>query len=235
MEKYDKYDKYEKYDKYDKYDKYSKHSKYTSHHHHRGSSYRARSPLYHRSPRHSPRYTPHRSPHHTPRGSSRHSIRHSPRHSPHRPFPIHSRSRSRSRSPYRPPNRYNSEIERIIEEGRRQALEAKRFDCTVFMYSLGHGVNERKIFDFFSEYNVGTIIDIKLLRDSKTKKSKNCCYVEFDSKEKAELAIGLNGKKLCGVPCQIVASQAEKNRYALAAKYKKLSKQNGDAGINGNV
>ena len=95
----------------------------------------------------------------------------------------------------------------MIEEAQKQASQAKKFDCTVFMYSLGHGVNERKIFDFFCE------------------KSKNCCYVEFNSKEKAELAIGLNGKKLCGVPCQIVASQAEKNRYALAAKYKKLSKQ----------
>ena len=227
MEKY-------KYDKYDKYDKYSKHSKYISHHHHRGSPYRLRSPLYHRSPRHSPHYTPRRSPRLSPHRSSRHSPYHSPRHSPRRPFPLH--SRSRSRSPYRPPYRYNSEIEKIIEEGRRQALEAKRFDCTVFMYSLGHGVNERKIYDFFCEYNVGTIIDIKLLRDSKTKKSKNCCYVEFDSKEKAELAIALNGKKLCGVPCQIVASQAEKNRYALAAKYKKeLSKQNGNIGISGNV
>ena len=102
------------------------------------------------------------------------------------------------------------------------------------MYSLGYGVNERKIFDFFCEYNVGPIIDIKLLRDSKGK-SKNCCYVEFNSKEKAEIAIQLNGKKLCGVPCQIVASQAEKNRYALAAKYKKeLSKQNGNIGISGN-
>ena len=124
----------------------------------------------------------------------------------------------------------------MIEEAQKQASQAKKFDCTVFMYSLGHGVNERKIFDFFCEYNVGTIIDIKLLRDNKTGKSKNCCYVEFNSKEKAELAIGLNGKKLCGVPCQIVASQAEKNRYALAAKYKKeLSKQNGNIGISGNV
>lgn len=89
------------------------------------------------------------------------------------------------------------------------------------MYSLGKNVNERKIFDFFCKANVGRIIDIKLIRDPKTGKSKNCCYVEFENQEVSLMAIGLCGTPLEGQPVQIVPSQAEKNRHAAAAKFKK--------------
>lgn len=113
------------------------------------------------------------------------------------------------------------QVEHTIEEARRQALVAKRYDCTVLMYSLAKTVNERKIFDFFCKANVGRIIDIKLIRDPKTGKSKNCSYVEFESQEVSMLAIGLSGAELEGQPVQIVPSQAEKNRHAAAAKFKK--------------
>ena len=113
------------------------------------------------------------------------------------------------------------QVEHTIEEARRQALVAKRYDCTVLMYSLAKTVNERKIFDFVCKANVGRIIDIKLIRDPKTGKSKNCSYVEFESQEVSMLAIGLSGAELEGQPVQIVPSQAEKNRHAAAAKFKK--------------
>ena len=111
------------------------------------------------------------------------------------------------------------QVEHTIEEARRQALVAKRYDCTVLMYSLAKTVNERKIFDFFCKANVGRIIDIKLIRDPKTGKSKNCSYVEFESQEVSMLAIGLSGAELEGQPVQIVPSQAEKNRHAAASLF----------------
>ena len=73
----------------------------------------------------------------------------------------------------------------------------------------------------FASNDILPIIDIKLLRDSRTGRSKNCCYVEFDTKDRARQAINLTGQLLCGQPCQIVPSQAEKNRQALAHKLKK--------------
>jgi len=80
---------------------------------------------------------------------------------------------------------------------------------------------KKKIFDFFASFDVLPIIDIKLLRDSRTNRSKNCCYVEFDTKDRARQAINLSGQLLCGQPCQIVPSQAEKNRQALIHRLQK--------------
>ena len=144
----------------------------------------------------------------------------------------HYRDRSRSRS-----NSYHHHKERVdrtIEDAIRQAKEAERFDCTVLMYSLASEVNERKIFDFFCLYNVLPVIDIKLLRDLRTRRSKNCCYVEFENTERAKQAIALSGQLICGLPCQIVSSRAEKNRLAMAEKIKKeqLRNQNNNMGYN---
>ena len=96
------------------------------------------------------------------------------------------------------------------------------------MYSLPNNVNERRIFEFFAQYNLIPIFDIKLLRDARTNKSKNCCYVEFNSTSTAKKALSLSGKEICGGTCQIVASQYEKNKHGYEEKNKKeqLKEQN---------
>ena len=42
-------------------------------------------------------------------------------------------------------------------------------------------MDERDLFEFFS--HVGTVEDIRLIRDQRTQKSKGLCYVEFSDKE----------------------------------------------------
>ena len=128
----------------------------------------------------------------------------------------------------------NEIIDQTIKDGIRQIEEAESFDRTVLMYSFPNEVNERKIFNFFANSDILPIIDIKLLRDSRTNRSKNCCYVEFDTKDRARQAISLSGKLLCGQPCQIVPSQAEKNRQALATRLKKEKDKEKNPGLTNN-
>ena len=128
----------------------------------------------------------------------------------------------------------NEIIDQTIKDGIRQIEEAESFDRTILMYSFPNEVNEKKIFNFFASFDILPIIDIKLLRDSRTGRSKNCCYVEFDTKDRARQAINLNGQLLCGQPCQIVSSQAEKNRQALAHKLKK-EKEGENPGLMNNI
>ena len=125
----------------------------------------------------------------------------------------------------------NEIIDQTIKDGLRQIEEAESFDRTILMYSFPTEVNEKKIFNFFASNDILPIIDIKLLRDSRTGRSKNCCYVEFDTKDRARQAINLSGQLLCGQPCQIVSSQAEKNRQALAHKLKKEKENENNPGL----
>ena len=157
----------------------------------------------------------------------------------------YSRSRSRDRPKVRKERRRDSRshsshrndiIDQAIKDGIRQIEEAESFDRTVLMYSFPNEVNEKKIFNFFAGFGVLPIIDIKLLRDPRTGRSKNCCYVEFDSKDMARQAISLNGQIICGQPCQIVSSQAEKNRQALASRLKReQGKERNNPGLMNNI
>ncbi len=128
-----------------------------------------------------------------------------------------------------------SDINQTIEDGLRQIQEAESFDRTILMYGFPNEVNEKKIFNFFASFDILPIIDIKLLRDPRTRRSKNCCYVEFDTKERARQAVNLNGNLICGQPCQIVPSQAEKNRQALATRLKKEKEQANNPGFMNNI
>ena len=129
----------------------------------------------------------------------------------------------------------NEIIDQTIKDGLRQIEEAESFDRTILMYSFPTEVNEKKIFNFFASNDILPIIDIKLRRDSRTGRSKNCCYVEFDTKDRARQAINLSGQLLCGQPCQIVSSQAEKNRQALAHKSKKEKDNENNPGLMNNI
>ena len=129
----------------------------------------------------------------------------------------------------------NEIIDQTIKDGLRQIEEAESFDRTILMYSFPTEVKEKKIFNFFASNDILPIIDIKLLRDSRTGRSKNCCYVEFDTKDRARQAINLSGQLLCGQPCQIVSSQAEKNRQALAHKSKKEKDNENNPGLMNNI
>ena len=155
-------------------------------------------------------------------------------HSPRRERKYYRRSPSKRSNVSKSSNR-NEIIDQTIKDGIRQIEEAESFDRTILMYSFPNEVNEKKIFNFFASFDVLPIIDIKLLRDSRTGRSKNCCYVEFDTIDRARQAINLNGQLLCGQPCQIVSSQAEKNRQALAHKLKKEKENENNPGLMNNI
>ena len=151
-----------------------------------------------------------------------------------------SRSYSRHRSRSRDSDRIKREKERrkdsYSRNGIRQIEEAESYDRTILMYSFPKDVNERKIFNFFAKFDVLPIIDIKIIRDSRTNLSKSICYVEFDTKDRARQAINLSGQLLSGQPCIIVPTQAERNRQALATRLKKEKDKEKNPGLmNSNI
>ncbi|CAH8869223.1 unnamed protein product [Trichobilharzia szidati] len=62
--------------------------------------------------------------------------------------------------------------------------------------------------------------------DNKTKRSKGIAYVEFREVESAQLALGLTGTRLLGVPIQIQQSHAEKNRVNATPSLPRPTQQN---------
>lgn len=62
--------------------------------------------------------------------------------------------------------------------------------------------------------------------DNKTKRSKGIAYVEFREVESAQLALGLTGTRLLGVPIQIQQSHAEKNRVNATPAVPRPAQQN---------
>lgn len=62
---------------------------------------------------------------------------------------------------------------------------------------------------------------MQIVRDQRSGRSKGVGYVEFYSAESVLMAMRLTGTKLLTQEIVVQASQAEKNRAAAAAKYKK--------------
>ncbi|UYV64075.1 RBM39 [Cordylochernes scorpioides] len=77
---------------------------------------------------------------------------------------------------------------------------------------LSNRVKSRDLEEFFS--SVGRVRDVKLIMDTKTRRSKGIAYIEFASVESVPLALALNGQKLLGIPIIVQPTQAEKNRAA---------------------
>ncbi|VEL36615.1 unnamed protein product [Protopolystoma xenopodis] len=137
------------------------------------------------------------------------------------------RDRDRDRERFRDRERHDGHTERypsdtygyrLDRDGRRYSSRAKspeltpeeRDARTVFVWQLSARIRQRDLEDFFS--SVGKIRDVRLIMDNKTRRSKGIAYVEFREVESAQLALGLTGTRLLGVPIQIQQSHAEKNR-----------------------
>ena len=68
----------------------------------------------------------------------------------------------------------------------------------MLVYRLHLNAKERDLFNFFAKENIGRIIDIKIVRDPRTRYSKGVAYVEFESQESVLLACALSGQSICG-------------------------------------
>jgi ABC-type proline/glycine betaine transport system ATPase subunit len=59
-----------------------------------------------------------------------------------------------------------------LEEAKKQAEEAQRDDCTVLVSRIHLQVDEKELYLFLAKAGVGKIRDIKMIRDSRSGKSK---------------------------------------------------------------
>ena len=46
--------------------------------------------------------------------------------------------------------------------------------------------------------NIGKVVDIKVIRDPRTGRSKGAAYVEFESQESVLLAVAMSGQQVLG-------------------------------------
>ncbi|XP_075685044.1 putative RNA-binding protein 23 isoform X2 [Rhinoderma darwinii] len=134
------------------------------------------------------------------------SCRHEERFRRRSPGRHYARNRSRSprhkeKSPYRPPKSYLTAEERDVR--------------TVLCMQLAARIRPRDLVDFFSP--VGKVRDVKIISDKNSRRTRGIAYVEFVEIQTAQLAIGLTGQRLLGVPIIVQPSQAEKNRLAAIA------------------
>lgn len=137
----------------------------------------------------------HKSRKHKSRSRSRSKGRHS------RDKRKHSRSRSRSRSR----SHHRSKKSRSKSPEKKPVNENERAARTMLVSQLHPKIDEKDLFNFFS--NVGTVEDIRLIRDSRTKKSKGLCYVEFTSTTSVNPALALNGQLIAGYPIAVTLAQ----------------------------
>ena len=91
-----------------------------------------------------------------------------------------------------------------------------RDDLTVLVQRIHPRADDFEIFEFFSQ--AGKVRDIRLIRDSRSNKSKGVGYVEFFDMASVMQALALNGIAFKGQPLLVQSSMAEKNRMAQASK-----------------
>lgn len=111
----------------------------------------------------------------------------------------------------------------MAREKERELRELERATRTIFVFNLSLKVDERDLFEFFSK--VGRVVDIKLITDKHTRKSRGLGYVEFSKVEEVISAVALTGNLLRGQPVMIKASEAEKNMAWEAAQQQKQAAQ----------
>eukprot|EP01083_Nonionella_stella_P257263 880757_1 len=100
----------------------------------------------------------------------------------------------RRRSSLSPPSRYLTREEEDRRRRNREQQDIERDQRTVFACQIHPKCDERDIFGFFSE--IGKVVDVQLIRDNRTFKSKGLCYVEFEEKSSVAQALSLSGQSL---------------------------------------
>lgn len=117
------------------------------------------------------------------------------------------------------------DLEKRLEAAKKQAEEAQRDDCTVLVVRLHIKANEYDVYKFFSNAGVGKVRDVKIIRDTKTNKSKGVAYVEFYTPDSVLKSMTLSGQMINGQAISVQPSQAEKNRAAAATRMAKAAEQ----------
>lgn len=121
------------------------------------------------------------------------------------------RPRSKSARPRSPPKRRERTPPEVREQREREKeLEALDRDTrTVFAYNLPLKADERDIFEFFSQ--AGKVVDVRIICDRNTRRSKGFAYIEMADRNDIINAISLTGQVLRGQQVMVKMSEAEKN------------------------
>lgn len=96
---------------------------------------------------------------------------------------------------------------------------------TVQVFNLNLKADERDLFNFFSK--AGSLVDIKIIKDRQSGRSKGFAYVEFANKDGVLGAMCLSGQELMGQSVMVKPSEAEKNVAWHTAKAAKKAQQEG--------
>jgi RNA-binding protein 39 len=95
-------------------------------------------------------------------------------------------------------------------EKNREMKELERATRTVFVNNLHIRVTEKDLFVIFTQ-KAGRVLDIYIICDKHTNKSKGLAYVELETIDSMARALGMSGTLLYGQPIQIKPSEMEKN------------------------
>ena len=107
-------------------------------------------------------------------------------------------------------------------EARARELEALDRDVrTVFAYNVNTKADERDLFEFFSA--AGKVLDVRIIYDRNTPRSKGMAYIELARREDVPAALALTGSTLRGQVVMVKASEAEKNIAWEAEKAQKAA------------
>lgn len=117
------------------------------------------------------------------------------------------RDRGRRRERDRRSRKTPEEIQAMRND--RLEKERERDQRTVFAAQIHPKNEEREIFDFFSD--VGKVIDIQLIRDTRTLKSKGLAYIEFEDRRSVPHALALSGRNLNGYPVLVHLTQTDRD------------------------
>jgi RNA-binding protein 39 len=82
---------------------------------------------------------------------------------------------------------------------------------------------EKDVFKLFASNNIGRVVDIKIIRDQRSGKSKGVSYVEFESQESVLLAVALTNQQILG---KFIIRFNTNIRYQLSHLNKKIIKKN---------
>ena len=75
---------------------------------------------------------------------------------------------------------------------------------TVLVMQLAQRVGPGELKEFFSK--VGKVLDVRMIVDNKTRRSKGVAYVEFHDVDSVQLSTALSGTRLCGIPILVRTS-----------------------------
>ncbi|KAL3132644.1 hypothetical protein ABBQ32_009168 [Trebouxia sp. C0010 RCD-2024] len=98
---------------------------------------------------------------------------------------------------------------RAAREREKELAELDRDIRTVFAYNLNLKAEEKDLFQFFS--TAGKVLDVRIISDRNTRRSKGFAYIEYARREDIVNAMALTGQFLMGQAVMVKSSEAEKN------------------------